>query len=148
MRNRLCHELHLCHCTPGAWHKPPCQWGSHGNDRVSVKKRLILTYMCCLPCIQAKKKSGAGVYCLHLQKWSHLAQLGLHPSFLLRALSREDGARRDVLCRFHLEKKKNPVLSNKMARTAWGQAYRPHTAHYHLPDVMNSEWHSAIPLSK
>lgn len=147
MRNRLCHELHFCHCDPGVWHKPPCQWGSHANSRVSVEKRNSSRPLSAFVLHPSKNKQQK-------QQQKKLPGLLLLPAFAevkpscstwvtpfipIACLVKGGWGKKGCVMYVHLGKKQQNkkkihfCFGNKMAQTAWGQAHRPRTAHYHPP---------------
>jgi len=108
MRNRLCHELHACHCNPECDISLPVDEDHMATTGCRLKSSSSSPHMWVRPASREKnlQPCPGRFYCLHLQKCSHLAQLGLHPSFLLRALSRGGWGKKVCVLKVYLERKR------------------------------------------
>lgn len=139
MRNRLSRAAFVP-LQIRVWHNPPCQWGSHSSDRMSLKQQLILpTYVvfftsmqnmqqtpqCCITAFICRSEAillnlGSTLHSYCVPCHGRMGQEGM-----CYVGSFQNGEKE--------WKKEKGFLWNKMALTAWGQAYGPHTAHYHFP---------------
>lgn len=130
MRNRLCHELHLCHCNPECDISRPVNEDHMAMTGCQLKSDSSWLHVSFV--LHPGKISSACFIAYICRSEAILLNLGytLH-SYCVPCQGRMG---QEGMCYVgSFREKKNPVLSNKMAQTAWGQAYRPHTAHYHLP---------------
>lgn len=142
MRNRLCHELHFCHCDPGVWHKPPCQWGSHANSRVSVekkKKKLNSSRQKNKTSKSNKNNNKKSPWAVLLPAFAEVkpsCSTWVTPFIPIACLVKGGWGKKGCVMYVHLGKKRQSnffFFWNKMAEAARGQAHRPRRLQHIYP---------------
>lgn len=98
MRNRLCHELHLCHCRPERDISRPVN-----EDHMAVTGCQLKSNSSCLHVLHPGNTNNlpCAVFIAYIcRSEAILLNLGYTLHSYCVPCQGEDGARRDVLCRF------------------------------------------------